>query len=205
MVEIDGVKGVDERVAYQGADLSRDVCRVPVNDMRGAVRAKRTFIFAQTGRGNDRPESGQLADLHGVFATIASGADDQDGFLAVVNRGFRVVRKWEWKKQAVLAEDGPEGRDQIADQGSSVVVCKTFWDLGDREGIKYGVFLETRLIGRLFELVCLAENVIPGFERCFRAWTDRGDDSRNIIANHKRELTFDEKAPISNAVLIRIH
>lgn len=122
VVGVDGVEGVDQVVADDGADLLRGVGGVAIDDVGGAVGAQFGFV-AQPGGGDDGAEAGQSAGLHRVFAAVAACADDHDGVLAVImglllcGDGVIVAAGWEgkWEIEAVGAEDGPERRDDIAD------------------------------------------------------------------------------------------
>ena len=84
MVKIDGVESVDEVVTDDVADLRFDVIGVAVDEVGGAVGAEGGFVLAQVGSGDDVAEASEGAGLDGVFATVAAGADNDNGFFAEV-------------------------------------------------------------------------------------------------------------------------
>ena len=103
------------------------------------------------------------------------------------------------------AEDGPEGGDDVGDEGGAIVVSEAWRNFGDSKSVQQAVFLEAALIVTALQEVGLTEDMVACLQGGRGVGTEFLDDTGHVVAEDHREAVFDKETPVTDCEVIGIY
>ena len=103
------------------------------------------------------------------------------------------------------AEDGPEGGDDVGDEGGAVIVSEAWRDFGDGIGVQQAVFLEAALVVAALQVVGLAEYVVAYLQGGRGVGAEFLDDTGHVVAEDHGEAVFDKGTPVTDFEVIGVY